>query len=208
VTAAGGRARRRGSSRRREVLFLASLIPALIVPALAEAHITEGPVGGFSAGIAHPFTGLDHLTAMLAVGIWGAQMGGRSVWTLPVTFPLVMTVGGVLGMAGVPLAHVETGIALSMLVLGAAIVLAWRPPEWAALAVIAVFAICHGYAHGVELPNAADPAAYATGFVVATGTIHLIGIGIGLSLGRLFDGWFARGLGGGIIAAGLYFLLA
>jgi urease accessory protein len=179
-----------------------------MVPELAEAHVTQGPIGGFSAGIAHPFSGLDHLMAMLAVGIWGAQMGGRSVWSLPVTFPLVMTVGGVLGMAGVPLPHVETGIALSMLVLGAAIVLAWRPHEWAALAVIAFFAICHGYAHGVELPNAADPAAYATGFVIATGTIHIIGIGIGLSLGKLFDGWFSRGLGGGIVAGGLYFLLA
>ena len=73
---------------------------------------------------------------------------------------------------------------------------------------IAVFAICHGYAHGVELPNAADPAAYATGFVVATGTIHLIGIAIGLSLGKLFDGWLSRGLGGVIAAAGVYFLLA
>jgi urease accessory protein len=197
----------RGPSRWREVLFLASLVPALMVPEPAEAHVAQGPIGGFSAGIAHPFSGLDHLMAMLAVGIWGAQMGGRSVWSLPVTFPLVMTVGGVLGMAGVPLPHVETGIALSMLVLGAAIVLAWRPHEWAALAVIAFFAICHGYAHGVELPNAADPAAYATGFVIATGTIHIIGIGIGLSLGKLFDGWFSRGLGGGIVAGGLYFLL-
>ncbi len=177
------------------------------LPGLAEAHVTGGPIGGFGAGIAHPFSGLDHLTAMLAVGIWGAQMGGRSVWTLPVTFPLVMTVGGVLGMTGVPIPSVETGIALSMLVLGAAIVLAWRPPEWVALAVIAVFAICHGYAHGVELPNAADPAAYATGFVVATGTIHVIGIGIGLSVGKLFHGWLSRGLGGGVAAAGLYFLL-
>src|SRR5581483_4279989 len=97
---------------------------AVLVPAFADAHVPAGPVGGFTAGIAHPFTGLDHLTAMLAVGIWGAQMGGRSVWTLPMTFPLVMTIGGVLGMAGVPLAHIETGIALSMLVLGAAIVLA------------------------------------------------------------------------------------
>jgi urease accessory protein len=118
-----------------------------------------------------------------------------------------MILGGFLGMAGVPLPHVETGIALSMLVLGAAIVLAWHPPEWVALTVIAFFAICHGYAHGVELPNAADPAAYATGFVIATGTIHVIGIGIGLSLGKLFDGWFSRGLGGGIVAGGLYFLL-
>jgi urease accessory protein len=201
------RDRFRKPNRHKQALFLAWFAMAVTAPELAEAHVTQGPIGGFSAGIAHPFTGLDHLMAMLAVGIWGAQMGGRSIWSLPVTFPLVMTIGGVLGMAGVPLAHIETGIALSMLVLGAAIVLAWRPPEWVALAVIAVFAICHGYAHGVELPNAADPAAYATGFVIATGTIHVIGIGIGLSLGKLFDGWFSRGLGGGIVAGGIYFLL-
>jgi urease accessory protein len=199
--------RRRGGLARRAAFLPAVFMLAVMVPALAHAHVGAGPIGGFTAGIAHPFTGFDHLMAMLAVGIWGAQMGGRSVWTLPATFPLVMTIGGVLGMAGVPLSHIETGIALSMLVLGGAIVLAWRPPEWVAIAVIAVFAICHGYAHGVELPNAADPAAYATGFVVATGTIHLIGIGIGLSLGKLFHGWFSRGLGGGVAAAGLYFLL-
>ena len=200
---------RHGSARldqRARILWLAIAILALFLPGTAEGHVPQGPVGGLTAGLAHPFSGLDHLMAMLAVGIWGAQMGGRSIWTLPVTFPLVMTIGGVLGMAGVPLSHIETGIALSMLVLGVAIVVAWHPPEWVALAVIAVFAICHGYAHGVELPNAADPAAYATGFVTATGTIHVIGIGIGLSLGRLVDGWFSRGLGGGVAAAGLYFL--
>jgi len=199
--------RDRGKAAHRAWLLGSLFALVAMMPEVAQAHVTEGPIGGFTAGIAHPFTGIDHLTAMLAVGIWGAQMGGRSVWTLPVTFPLVMTIGGILGMAGVPLSHIETGIALSMLVLGAAIVLAWRPPEWVALAVIAVFAICHGYAHGVELPDAADPAAYATGFVVATGAIHVIGIGIGLSLGKLFHGWFSRGLGGGVAAAGLYFLL-
>ena len=189
------------------VLSLTVAVLASLTPVGAEAHVPQGPVGGLTAGLAHPFSGLDHLMAVLAVGIWGAQMGGRSIWTLPVTFPLIMILGGFIGMTGVPLPHVETGIALSMLVLGAAIVLAWHPPEWLALAVIAFFAICHGYAHGVELPNAADPAAYATGFVIATGTIHVIGIGIGLSFGKLFDGWFSRGLGGGIVAGGLYFLL-
>jgi urease accessory protein len=191
----------------RAILWLALFLVALLAPAAAEAHVTQGPIGGLTAGLAHPFSGLDHLLAMLAVGIWGAQMGGRSIWTLPVTFPLVMIVGGFLGMIGVALPHVETGIALSMLVLGAAIVFAWHPAEWVALAVIGFFAICHGYAHGVELPNAADPAAYATGFVIATGTIHVLGIGLGLSLGSLFQGWFSRGLGGGIVAGGLYFLL-
>jgi urease accessory protein len=204
-----GRLWRRLRSRcRNAALFAASTALAVELPPGAEAHVTAGPIGGFASGLEHPFFGLDHLIAMLAVGIWGAQMGGRRVWTLPVTFPLVMAVGGVIGMAGVALSHIETGVALSMLAFGAVIAFAWRPPEWVALGLVAVFAICHGYAHGVELPNAADPAAYAVGFVIATGTIHVIGIGVGLSLGKLFDGRFARGLGGAVAAAGLYFLVA
>jgi urease accessory protein len=135
-------------------------------------------------------------------------MGGRAIWTLPVTFPLIMAMGGVAGMAGVPLPHVELGIALSVLALGAAIAFAWKPAEWIALALIAVFAVCHGHAHGVELPSATDPASYAVGFVVATGLIHVTGIGVGLSVGRLWDGKLAQGLGAAIAAVGIYFAVA
>ena len=181
------------------MLALSSIDPAL-------AHVGEGQLGGFASGFAHPLFGFDHLLAMLAVGIWGAQMGGRSVWTLPVTFPLVMALGGIMGMAGVPIPSVELGIALSVLVLGLAIAFAWRPFEPVALVIIAAFAIFHGYAHGDELPAAADPAAYSVGFVAATGAIHVAGIGIGLVIGRLLNGWVSRGLGGAIAAGGLYFL--
>jgi urease accessory protein len=174
----------------------------------AAAHTGEGALGGFLAGFSHPIFGYDHLLAMVAVGIWGAQMGGRAVWTLPVTFPLVMAFGGILGMAGVPMPAVETGIALSVLALGLAIAFAWKPFEPVALALIAAFAIFHGYAHGAELPSAADPAAYSAGFVIATGLIHVAGIGVGLVLGKLFEGRLARGLGGVIAAGGLYFLWA
>jgi urease accessory protein len=139
----------------------------------AEAHVIQEGVAGFGSGFEHPLTGPDHFLAMFAVGLWGAQMGGRSVWTLPVTFPLIMVAGGIAGMAGVPFPGVEIGIALSIVALGLAIAFAWRPAEWIALALISVFAICHGYAHGAELPNAADPADFAIGFVVATGLIHL-----------------------------------
>ncbi len=175
-------------------------------PALA--HITQGSLGGFGSGFEHPLTGADHFLAMLAVGIWGAQMGGRPVWALPVTFPLIMAMAGLAGMLGLPLGHVELGIALSIIALGSAILLAWRPAEIVALLVVGVFAVFHGYAHGVELPNAADPADYAVGFVVATGMIHLLGIGVGFLLRKPFEGRLARALGGVIAAGGVYFLVA
>jgi urease accessory protein len=180
----------------------------LVAPNMASAHTGEGTLGGFASGFAHPIFGYDHLLAMLAVGIWGAQMGGRAVWTLPVTFPLIMAFGGVLGMAGLYLPAVETGIALSVLVLGLAIAFAWRPFEPVALLIIAVFAILHGYAHGQELPEAVDPTAYSAGFVIATGGIHVVGIGIGLLIGKLFEGRVSRALGAIIAASGLYFLWA
>lgn len=179
-----------------------------LLPEEALAHITQGPIGGFAGGFAHPLTGLDHFLAMFAVGVWGAQMGGRSVWALPVAFPLVMTVGGIAGMAGLVLPYVEIGIALSILVLGLAIACKWRPAEIVPLALIAIFALCHGYAHGVELPSAADPAAYAAGFVLATGMIHITGIVVGLLLGKPVHGWLARGLGGVIAAGGVFYLVA
>lgn len=188
--------------------FLLLIAAAALAPHPAFAHVTQGPIGGFASGFAHPLTGLDHFLAMFAVGVWGAQMGGRSVWTLPVAFPLVMTIGGIVGMTGLVLPYVEIGIALSILVLGTAIACKWRPIEIVPLALIAIFALCHGYAHGVELPNAADPAAYAVGFVLATGMIHVIGIGAGLLLGKPLHGWLARGLGGVIAAGGVFYLLA
>jgi len=179
-----------------------------LLPQAVHAHIVQGAQGGLASGFEHPLSGPDHFIAMFAVGLWGAQMGGRAIWSLPVTFPLIMVVGGVLGIAGVPVPYVETGIALSIVTLGAAIFLAWRAPEWIALLLISVFAICHGYAHGAELPYAADPAAYAIGFVVATGLIHLCGIAVGLVLHSPFGGWLCRGLGGLIALAGVYYLVA
>jgi urease accessory protein len=174
----------------------------------AAAHVVSGDASGFASGFQHPLFGFDHLLAMLAVGIWGAQMGGRRVWTLPVTFPLIMAPGGIAGMAGLYLPQVELGIALSVLVLGLAIAFAWKPFEPVALLLIAVFAVFHGYAHGLELPSAADPASYSVGFVIATGLIHVVGIGLGLLIGKLFDGWLSRGLGAAIAAGGVYFLWA
>jgi urease accessory protein len=192
---------------RSTLLWLIPLLGPALLPQPVFAHITQGQLGGFAGGFAHPLTGLDHFLAMFAVGVWGAQMGGRSVWALPVAFPLVMTSGGIAGMAGLILPYVEIGIALSILVLGLAIACKWRPIEIVPLALIAIFALCHGYAHGVELPSAADPAAYAAGFVLATGMIHIVGIVVGLLLGKPLHGWLARGLGGVIAAGGVFYLI-
>lgn len=193
---------------RSRLSILAAAAVLVAMPGLAEAHILTGEAGGFLHGFEHPLSGLDHLLAMFCVGLWGAQMGGRSVWSLPIAFPLIMVVGGIMGIAGLPLPGVESGIALSIVVLGAAIALVWRPPEILALLVIGVFAVFHGYAHGAELPNATDPADYAIGFVVATGLIHLAGIAVGLGFQRLREGNLSRALGGLIGIGGLYFLVA
>lgn len=191
--------------------WLGALAPAVVLvlmpSASALAHIIQGEAGGFGQGFEHPLTGADHFLAMFAVGIWGAQMGGRAVWALPVTFPLIMTAGGIAGMLGLPLPHVELGIALSILALGSAIAFGWRPIEAVALILIGVFAICHGYAHGVELPSAADPADYAVGFVLATGMIHVLGVGVGLALNKPMEGRLSRALGAAIAVGGIYFLV-
>lgn len=186
---------------------VAFILSFLSIPGTASAHIIQGGAVGFQSGFTHPLTGADHFLAMFAVGLWGAQMGGRSVWTLPVAFPLIMVFGGIMGILGVPLFGIETGIALSILTLGLAIAFAWKPPEWIALLLISVFAICHGYAHGSELPKAADPADFAIGFVIATGLIHLFGIGVGLALHKPYQGRIARVLGALIALGGVYYLV-
>jgi urease accessory protein len=182
------------------------LLAAALLAAPAFAHSGAGVAGGFAAGFMHPLSGLDHLLAMVAVGIWGAFLGRPLVWMLPVAFPLVMVVGGVLGIAGVPLPHVELGIAASVIVLGLAIAAAWRAPPWAAVAIVATFAIFHGHAHGTELPTAAAPEAYAAGFVISTGLLHVAGIGIGL-LGNLPRGTqILRTTGAAILVLGVWIL--
>lgn len=181
------------------VALIASCGPAF-------AHTGSLLVGGFTSGFTHPIRGPDHLLAMFAVGLWGAQMGGRAIWSLPVVFPLIMSVGGFLGVVGVPLSNTEIMVALSVLVLGAAIALEWRAPPSLAIIIVGAFAIFHGFAHGRELPDAADPLAYGIGFVSATGFIHIAGIGFGLLAGPLLAGWGARLAGGLVSLAGLYFL--
>ena len=178
----------------------------LLCTAAAQAHTDVGVAGGLLTGFMHPLSGLDHLLAMVAVGIWGATLGKPLVWALPVAFPMLMVVGGVLGIGNVPLPYVETGIAVSVVVLGLAIAAAWRAPIGMALAIVALFGVFHGFAHGKELPEAAAPAAYATGFVISTGLLHLAGIAIGLLKAVPRGMQILRASGGLIAAAGVWIL--
>lgn len=181
-------------------------VVVLGVAAPVAAHTGTGLAGGFTSGFAHPFSGFDHLLAMVSVGLWGAFLGRPLIVALPVIFPTVMAIGGVLGIAGVPLPPVELGIAVSVLVLGAMIAGKVRPPVWVAALIVAIFAIFHGYAHGKELPSAADPVGYSAGFVLATGMLHVVGIGIGLIADRPGGATVVRGLGGLVMIAGAWFL--
>ena len=148
------------------------------------------------------------MLAMASVGLWGYFLGRPLIYLLPMVFPIMMAIGAGVGMAGVVLPPVEIGIALSVCVLGALIMGAVRAPVWLACAVVGLFALFHGYAHGIELPSAADPIGYSLGFVFATGSLHVAGIAIG-SLAVLPRGeTFLRGLGGVVLGIGLYFLWA
>ena len=185
-------------------VFIALTLITLPVPALA--HVADGVAGGFTSGFLHPLFGLDHVVAMVAVGLWGAFLGAPAIWLLPIVFPLVMALGGALGVIGIPVPYVEVGIAASAIVLGVMVALAARPPLWIAAIIVGAFAIFHGHAHGTELPGAANPLAYSLGFVVSTGLLHLAGIAFGL-LARWPSGKMAVRAGGALIAAaGLVFL--
>ena len=185
---------------------LAFAMLALVVPSTALAHVRGGGAIGFVSGVDHPVSGVDHVLAMVAVGLWGAQLGAPAIWLLPVTFPMVMAFGGMLGLLGVKLPGIEIGIACSAIALGLAVFLELRPSLWAAALLVGFFAIFHGHAHGTELPSGADGLLYSIGFVVATGTLHALGITIGLvhrwPAGRIV----LRAAGAGVALSGVAFL--
>lgn len=172
---------------------------ALLLSNPAAAHMGTGLPGGFVSGFRHPFSGTDHLLAMISVGLWGAFLGRPLIYALPVVFPAMMVVGAIMGMFVVPLPSVELGIALSVVVLGGCIALSVRAPAWGASIIVAVFAVFHGYAHGKELPSAADPVSYSAGFVLATGLLHVAGICLGF-LNELPNGVVATRSMGAVIA--------
>jgi urease accessory protein len=184
----------------------AARLALALVPAIALAHEETGQAAGFLAGFAHPVSGLDHVLAMVAVGLWGAVLGPPAIWVLPVAFPVVMAFGGLMGLLGVPLPGVEVGIAVSAIVLGVMVLAEIRPALWIAAALVAFFAVFHGHAHGRELPEGASALLYSLGFVVATGLLHAVGILIGAAHRWAAGRQVVRAAGAGVAAAGLFFL--
>lgn len=176
------------------------------VLSLMRLHDEGGIAAGLLAGLWHPLSGLDHVLAMVAVGLWGAQLGAPYLWLLPIAFPMVMALGGALGLMGLALPFVELGIALSALTLGALVLAECRPPAWVAVLVVGLFALFHGHAHGTELPEGASGVLYSVGFVVATGSLHASGIALGL-VHRWEEGRLAiRAAGLAVAAGGAFFL--
>lgn len=173
-------------------------LSTLLLPSLAFAHTGVGATHGFWHGFSHPLTGLDHILAMVMVGVFAFQLGGRAVWAVPAAFVGVMAVGGALGVAGIPLPFVELGIALSVIVLGAVVALNLRAPVAAAMALVGFFALFHGHAHGAEMPESAGGLAYGLGFMLATALLHAAGVGAGFGLARTGERspWLTRAAGG------------
>ena len=181
----------------------------MFVPAAAFAHPAIGDGHGFTQGLAHPLGGLDHILAMVAVGAFAWQLGGRALWAVPATFIVVMTAGSALAIAGMAMPGVEIGIAVSVIALGAIVALRVRPSVALAMGVVALFAIFHGHAHGSEMPLEASSAAYAIGFMLATALLHLAGIALGFMIGRageLYGRLLYRLAGGFVALAGIAIL--
>jgi urease accessory protein len=187
-------------------MLAALLLCVLVEPAFA--HTGTGAATGFLSGFQHPITGPDHLVAMVAVGLWGAQLGIPAIWVLPITFPLVMALGGVVGISGFDLPFAEQVVGFSGVALGLAVATRAKPPLWTAGLLVGLFAIFHGYAHGKELPAAADPIGYGVGFVTATGLLHLCGILIGTLIRWPSGERLVRVCGAAIGCVGAFFLLS
>jgi urease accessory protein len=189
-----------------------ALSAAVLAPAAAWAHADLHPGGGFVAGFLHPISGLDHLVAMVAVGLWGAVLGPPALWLLPLAFPPVMAMGGLLALLdllallGMPLPGVEVGIALSGVVMGLMVLLELRPPLWIAALIVATFAVFHGHAHGSEVPAGANALLYSLAFVIATGLLHLVGILLGEARRWPAGRALVRLTGAGVALVGLWFL--
>jgi urease accessory protein len=189
-------------------LAVGTIIATLLINP-AYAHEEVGGGAGFLTGLLHPALGFDHLLAMLSVGILSVQIGGRAIWHVPATFVLIMIVGGFLGIKGVGIPMVEAGIAISVLILGAALAADKLIPEWVAVISVAVFGTFHGHAHGTEMPLIANPWLYGLGFVTGTSIIHLMGVSLGFGFRRWRRGpGLLRAAGVCIAGVGCFFLIA
>ena len=184
----------------KRVTLPAALLMAAALP--AEAHVGVGTTSSFAAGFAHPLSGLDHMTVMVAVGLWASLKGGRAIWAWPLAFIGVMLFGGALGMLQVPVPFVEPGILASVVALGLLVALAVDLPVSAGVAIIGLFALFHGHAHGTEVPENAGGLAYMGGFALATALLHGVGIAAALGLGLKFRG-LVRVAGAACAAIGL-----
>jgi urease accessory protein len=173
-----------------------------LIPTAAFAHPGIGDAHGFVQGFAHPLGGLDHLLAMVTVGLLAWQLGGRALWLVPASFVLAMAAGGALGMAGIPVPFVEAGIAISVIVLGTMVALGTKAPLAITMALAALFAVFHGHAHGSEMPLDAGGVAYDAGFVLASALLIAAGIALDAAIGRIGDayGRTIYRLGGSLVA--------
>ena len=186
-----------------------SLATLVLAATPAYAHIGIGDTHGFANGFVHPMGGIDHVLVMVAVGLFSAQLGGRALWAVPLSFVLMMAAGGVLGMAGVGLPLVEIAIALSVVVLGVSVAAQVHLPTVAAMALVGFFALFHGEVHGAEMPETAAGLAYGTGFVLATAALHAAGTGLGLVIGKTGDAFgnrVLRAVGSAMALAGVAIL--
>jgi urease accessory protein len=191
----------------RHALTLAALMT--IATSAAQAHVGIGDTNGFAHGFGHPIGGIDHVLVMVAVGLFASHLGGHALWAVPLSFVAMMIVGGVLGMGGVTMPLVEVGIGISVVVLGVAIAFGCRMPTAAAMAMVGVFAVFHGHAHGAEMLRTASGLSYGIGFTLATAFLHVCGIGVGLEIGRVgeaYGGRILRVAGSAMAVAGIAIL--
>jgi urease accessory protein len=179
---------------------------SLMLVNIAHAHVEGGQAVGFITGLQHPWSGLDHVLAMIAVGLWGAQLGSPALWLLPIAFPMMMALGAMMGLLGIPVPGVEIGIAFSAILLGTMILAEVRPKLGIALAMVGFFAIFHGHAHGTELPEGQSGLLYSMGFVIATGCLHGLGVALGLVKVMSAGRFFLRSAGTFIAVMGIFFL--
>jgi urease accessory protein len=184
--------------------------PAIFMPAIAFAHTGFGDTSGFVHGFWHPISGLDHVLAMVMVGVFAWQLGGRALWLVPATFITVMALAGALGIAGIGVPFVEIGIAISVVAFGAIVAFDFKAPTAVAMGVVGLFAVFHGHAHGAEIPEDAGGVAYAAGFIMATALLHLAGIGAGFLIGKVgahYGSVVVRLVGGIATVAGVVLLV-